>query len=218
MNLPPQVQQVFERVDAMTLRERAMLMAALIAVLFMFWDTFLMRPLNALHDTRGGQLESLQQQVGDLNEAIQAAVSEERIDPDQAARRELAGLRSRLIEVDRRLEEAARGLIEPGEMGRVLDALLSRTDGLELVAMRNLEPQALGSEDASSGGAAYYRHGIELEVSGPYHAVLDYLREVEGSKWEFVWGGVDLKVDEYPRNTTRIVLYTFSQREGLLGV
>lgn len=202
----------------MTLRERALLVASMIAVLFMFWDSFLMRPLNELHDARAEQLDSLQQQIADLNNAIQAAVSEEATDPDQAARRELAELRSRLIDVDRELAEVTRNLIEPAQMGRVLDQLLSRTDGLELVSMRNLEPQALGGGDGNNGGAAYFRHGIELEVNGPYHAVLAYLRAIEQFEWEFVWGEVDLQVDEYPRNSTRIVLYTLSLREGLLGV
>lgn len=227
MNLPPQIQQLSARIDSMSLRERALIAASMIAVLFLLWDTALMRPLNALHEARAVQLESLQTQVADLNRAIQGAVSSDSADPEQAARRELAESRSRLVEMNRELSKVTRTLIEPAQMGRVLDQLLSGTEGLDLVSMRNLDPQALGNDmgddkggDTASGtdGAPYYRHGIEIEVRGPYHAVLKYLRAIERFEWQFVWGRVELQVDEHPHNRTRIVLYSLSLQEGLLGV
>lgn len=216
MKLPPQVQQAFDRIDAMTLRERALVLGALVGMLFVAWDTAMMRPLNALHEARAGQLESLQQQLGDLNRAIQAAAGVEVADPDAAARRELAELRARLVEVDRRLTTLTGDMIEPAQMGQVLEQLLAASGGLELVSMHNIGAQALAGDTVRAGG--YFRHGIALEVRGSFHATLRYLEAVEALPWRFFWERVELQVEKHPVSRTTIVLHTLSLREGLLGV
>lgn len=211
MKLPANMQLALERVDAMSLRERALLAGALFAVLFLAWDAFLMRPLNALQDARSGQIESLQEQVNDLNRAIQETVAGTVTDPDTEARRQLAELHTTMTGLDERLTRLTRDLVDPAQMPDVLERLLANNAGLELVSMRNLEARSIGN-------GAYFQHGIELEIEGGYNAVLGYLQALERLQWRFMWGSVELVVDVHPRSRTRIVLHTLSLHEGLLGV
>src|SRR5690606_42032083 len=97
MKLPPQVDAVFVKIDAMSIRERALVAATVFAAIWALWDAFLLRPLSALEDVRREQLASTSAQVAELNGTIQALAARAGGDADTASRRRLAELRTQAI-------------------------------------------------------------------------------------------------------------------------
>ena len=112
MKLPPQAIVVFERIDSMSLRERAMVAATVLALLWALWDALLMRPLNALEDARQAQLASVAGQLADVNRSIQSvSVGTRRPPGPTTAIREPSGIES-----------------TRGRRSRSTDALASRSE------------------------------------------------------------------------------------------
>lgn len=215
MTLPPPVKAAFDYVDAMSLRERAMVVATVLAVLWAGWDALLMRPLNALEQARQEQLGSLAGQVADLHRSIQQTATGRTEDPDTALRRELAMLRNEIAEIDRRLGQLTANLVAPAEMAALLEALLVETARLEFVGITTVPAQPITTDGAETG---FYRHGLTLRVRGNYLDALRYLEALERLRWRFFWDSVEIEVDEHPTSDIRITVYTLSERVGVLGV
>lgn len=215
MKLPAQVEVVFSRIDAMSLRERAMVALTVLAVLWAIWDALLMRPLNALEQARQEQLASVTQQLGELNHAIQTLAGGRAGNPEQDARRRLAGLRARAVEVDTELRTVTRELVPPNEMTTLLETVLEQTGRLRLVGMETLPAEPV---ETDAGETGYYRHGLAVDVRGSYLDTLRYLEALEKLKWRFFWESVELEVLDHPTSQVRIIVYTLGERRGVIGV
>lgn len=215
MKLPAQVEVVFSRIDAMSIRERAMVALTVLAVLWAVWDALLMRPLNALEQARQEQLASVTQQLGELNRAIQTLAGGRAGNPEQDARRRLAGLRARAVEIDTELRTVTRELVPPNEMTTLLETVLEQTGRLRLVGMETLPAEPV---ETDAGETGYYRHGLAVDVRGSYLDTLRYLEALEKLKWRFFWESVELEVLDHPTSHVRIIVYTLGERRGVIGV
>lgn len=215
MKLPPQVEAVFAKIDAMSIRERALVAATVFAAIWALWDALMLQPLSALEDVRREQLASTSAQVAQLNQSIQDLAASSRGDADTEARRRLAELRTRAIELDAELRTVTRELVPPTDMPALLESVLERTGRLRLLGMEALPAQPVLAEGEETG---YYRHGLAVNVSGSYLDALQYLRALESLQWRFFWESVELEVVDHPTSRIRIIVYTLGQRRGVLGV
>jgi len=80
-----------------------------------------------------------------------------------------------------------------------------------------LAPVAVGQAapvGAQPGNAAavlaapFYRHALEIEMTGNFLDLLKYLDDVEALPWRLSWSGVELKTLVYPQVQLRGTLYT----------
>lgn len=223
------LQQLGERIDGLSLRERALLFGAVLVVIFTLWDRLLMAPVGQDQAGATKDLEAATAHLARLNGQIQALAAGAQTDPDLRLRQRLEQLEAEHRRLDERLESATLELIDPREMARALEKLLERQGGLRLVRLENLGAEPLlaqGSErvpDAPApaeqdGVPRIYRHGLRVELAGSYQATLDYLRAVEALPHNFFWDSLDLAVEQYPTARVRITVHTLSLREGWIGV
>jgi MSHA biogenesis protein MshJ len=215
MTVPPQVKKALDYVDALSIRERAMVAVTLLAIIWAVWDTVLMQPLRALEQARTEQVSSLTGQLAELNVSIQRLAAGERGDAELDARRRLAEMRAGNIELDRELREALRELVEPDEMAALLEAMLVQTGNLAMVRMITLPARPITVEDQETG---YFRHGLSMQVRGSYLDALRYLQALERLQWKFLWSSVDIEVVDHPTSTVTIVVHTLGRRPGAIGV
>ena len=126
------------------------------------------------------------------------------------------------------IEEHLDSMIPPGEVTKMLEALLAKESGLELQRIVSLMPRnAVGRTRASKLDAAsnseiqgpeFYRHGFRLELEGGYLATLQYLEAIEDLSWDLSWDRMVYEVKEYPRAAITIELHTLSEEKGWIGV
>ena len=211
------LQALITRIDALELRERALIMLAVLTVLWALWDVFLMQPLERSQTADQARIETLQSQVREMDEAARQLLERSARDPDRLMRTEIAELEQALESLDATLEDRAADLIEPRQMARMLEEVLTRESGLRLRSLRSLPAEPLIGADQEAV-ERIYRHGVEIEFTGTYMQTLDYLRAVEDLPWRFFWEAIELDVERHPRVTVRILVYTLGSREGLLGV
>jgi MSHA biogenesis protein MshJ len=227
MNLNATWINVGSRFNAMSLRERAMTAAALLALLILVWDQLLMNPLRMRKQALAQEIETVQKSLAMLTSTIEGRAND---NPLALAMGQKKSLVESLAAVDAKLQSTSAGLIAPQRMLSALRDVLNEQQGLRLVSMRNLPVVTLmtPTSEVQSGGAKTdtpptlksgpYVHSLELIVEGNYLDVLRYLQTVESLPWRFYWQVLELKTTEYPINRVRIRLNTLSMDKEWLGV
>ena len=201
-----------KKYESLSLRERAMVVVALLALAIALWDTYLMDPLRR---ARIG----LEAELSNANSYGVTATSADVSDPRQVSIKRAGELQTQLATLDSKLKSSARGFVSADRMIEVLHDVLDRQGRLDLVSIRNLPVTSL-VPPAETGAAPQppYVHSIELVVDGQYSDVLDYLGRLEALPWKFRWTSLDLSTAGYPRNRVRIELSTLSLDSTWLGV
>jgi len=201
-----------KRFEALSLRERALAVIAVLGLLVGVWDTVLMDPLRRTRVTLEAELASgstfgAASQSGDVS------------DPRQMSIKRAGELQTQLQSVNGQLENTASGFVASARMIEVLHDMLERQGRLALVSIRNLPVTSL-IEPAEKEAPAQppYVHSIEIVIDGEYADILDYLAGLEALPWKFRWTSLDLTTAGYPRNRVRIELSTLSLDSTWLGV
>lgn len=221
------LQQLQARLDGMTVRERALLLLVVGAVLYMLWQLFLLDPLLAERKSLRDRQAALGREIPAIEGRIAETIRRHQQDPNAPLRQRLAALKERLDKVERQIAEEITDLIAPHQMSRALEDLLTRNDGLKLHRVENRParplipaPEGDNKEVEGQAGAAagVYRHGLELIFQGDYRQTVAYLEAVEDLEWGLYWDALDLQLEEYPRVRIALEVHTLSLEEGWLGV
>ncbi|MFQ2346543.1 MULTISPECIES: MSHA biogenesis protein MshJ [Aeromonas] len=128
-------------------------------------------------------------------------------DPDQNVRTQLAGVDEEIGKLDAALKAQTVDLIQAHEMPEVLEALLSRSANLHIVALTSLAPEPLMAGEQRIN---LFKHGIRLKLEGGYFDVYQYLKALEALPRHFYWKQFDYQVQEHPRAVVEMEIYTLS--------
>lgn len=210
-----------QRIDAFTLRERALVFFAVALLIVSILDTGLLRPQLAREKQLSELLAKRQSEVREVQAQLQAVVLARAADPDRENRERLAKVRSALAGLEAQIETERHKFTAPGQMRGMLEEMLARNSRLRLLELKTLEPTTIGSAKAQDAPAPkpqadgvadqlIYRHGVELSLSGTYLDLLSYLAALEKLPSQLYWGKLDLKVEEHPVVTLRLTVYTIN--------
>jgi MSHA biogenesis protein MshJ len=217
------IKQLMHRVDALTLRERLLVLAAAIMVIGGCWEAFLAGPLEARERAASLKIEATQERIAQLDAAM--AIAAEGIGggiTDQFAR--VQALRREVEAGAESMRIFTSDLIDPAQMRFVLEDLIRRQGKLALVRASNLpvrpmlEPENPDEAADDREGPLVFRHGLILELEGTYLDCLDYLEAVEQLPWKIHWAGLRVQAEEHPRNRIILELLTLSLDEDWIGV
>ncbi len=215
-----QLQKLSEKFDAFCLRERALVGLLITAALWLVWDL----SLGLYQRTEVDRLKRsmvLKEQAITREIAIQAALQREKAkDPTGKLKAQRQKLKIDLADVQQHLKVLVGRFVDPKLMPTLLEDVLARNENLSLTRLSALpvKPMQLDEQDETTVVPGLYRHGMTLEVRGRYFDIVDYLGELENSRWEFIWRDLDYRVDEYPNARVQIELETLSQEKNWLGV
>lgn len=210
-----------DRVDSLSLRERAIVFVAILVALYSVAANLLFPPLTAAQKTLTQQLTAKRQQIQATETQIQTVLTRSAHDPDSANRAKLVELETRLRSLDQTLATATARLVPPREMARMVEQIVLRNRNITLARIESLpaEPLQLPVSGGSPvAGAMVYRHGMQIELRGGYLDILAYLRELENLPWKLFWGQVTLQTEQYPVSRLVLRVYTLSTREGWIGI
>lgn len=217
------LRDLLDRYDQLSLRERVIVLAALLILILVIWQAALIDPLDRERQQRLQQVEALRAEVSGLEQSVEAIVAQGVGDPDRQNRDAIAKLKEELAGLDAQLAGATSGLIAPKEMAQVLEQLLDRTSRMTLYSLRTLPPESVMAPAASpaapgTASAQIYKHGVELELGGSYLETLSFLQAVETLPWRFFWDRIEFTVESHPRGRVKLTLYTIGLQEGWIGV
>jgi MSHA biogenesis protein MshJ len=187
------------RVNAMSLRERIFLFAALMAGCVAIADTLWLSPAQASHQSL---VQKLDQQTSALQRAradLKAAVKPD--GPASVSREELAEVNAGIEAANQAIKEMASPAVKTTPLAQMLVHVLRKHDGLTLVRAVTLAPP---NGPAATALAASWpiRQGVELTVTGPYPELTRYLAMLEKVLPQMRWGKMTMKSDKLPPELT----------------
>jgi MSHA biogenesis protein MshJ len=153
------------KLDAMTLRERAMVfVAAVAAVLFLLY-TVSIEPLLAKQKLLQLQIKQQQNQIAGIDAEIAFKAQGFVVDPDAPARAQLKKLQQEIDGASAGLMAVQKGLVAPEKIAPLLEHLLRGNGKLRLMSMKTLpvtglneaalpQPETLAQPPASVAPAA----------------------------------------------------------------
>lgn len=222
MNLRKPFRRLQAQVDALSLRERALLLAGTFMILFLLWDWLLMSDLARQSATVNTEIRQIQDRMNQLSSTLTTAAQTRGSDPNATLQDELGRLRTDIETLDVTLGQRHGSIIPPQQMAQVLESVLAKHGKLKLIGVRSLDRRTLFEDSMAAAEASLpgsvFRHGMELEVEGRYLDVLAYLQELENLPAHFFWDRIVLDSRTYPANRVRILVYSLNLEEGWLGV
>ncbi len=214
-----------ERFEAFSLRERAMMSLAVIALMFMLWDASLMSPeevkqkqiVAKMHDTNQ-QSEMLNLQIREMSAALEGGQA-------RHINSRVTELRKLLAELKQKQKELTVEFIQPAQMAGVLRDMLAADSDLVLTRLESLGAEPLFPPSENEAGEVeglhqpgIFKHGMRIVFEGDYFSTLKYLQALEAMPWRLYWDNVEYHVLEYPRARVAITVHTLSLHEGWIGV
>lgn len=213
------------RYATLNTRERGMVAAAILLAVGMGGYSIWVDPSRARASVLRQQVAQQQQEAATLTTQL-AQLKSSLIDPDAATKAALAEIKAQLTAQDSERMAFDRVLVPSHRVSQLLQSLLARHRGLELVGMRTLEPVPLierpRAADAKAAvateGGNIFKHGIEIRVAGSYADLLSYVAELERSPHKLLWHKMSLAAKEYPRSELTLTVYTLSLDSAWLVV
>lgn len=212
-------QNLMDRVDAMALRERVLVMVAMLGVIALLWDVLLMQPLDRSQKQLKPEVQGLRAEVSRINQSISEVAEKAQEDPNQLLTTQLEKNKKDLEQINSQLGNLTKGMIAPEEMVEVLKQMLARTAPLQLIELSTLAPEPLAAlVPGEILPTQVYRHSVELVLEGRYLDVLEFLDSLEKMPWSFYWDHLDLQVEKHPIVRVRVTVGTLGREEAWIGV
>lgn len=202
-------------VDALSFRERLLILISTLVLAVGLWHSLLMQPLAKHATSTSAELIEIERRISVANRSLEEQILQIAGGSD-VQRTRIASLRDRIDEINATLGEHASELISPSEMAQVLEGVLREQSKLTLVQISNTTPEFLSTSD-DENAVTFYRHGLEIEFEGSYLACLEYLSAIELLQWKLYWQVLELDVIDYPQNRMRIEVSTLSLDQEWIG-
>lgn len=221
------------KIDALTLRERAIIFGMAVLILLTLMNTLVWDPTYASQKQLTQRIKKDQVEIALAQATIQKAMSLHESDPDRAAKQLLEQYQEQISKMRGSLNDMQKGLVPPDRMPALLEDLLKQNKGLRLVSLKTLPVTSLAEQASAeekridSALAAtrdgpgnkpkarpvadnVYKHDVEIVLQGGYLDMMNYLAQLEAMPWHLFWSKAKLNVDEYPKTTLTLNLFTLS--------
>ena len=227
--------QYADKLDALAMRERAMVFAAALVVLVFLMNALFIDPAMTRRKALATRMAQQQTEMQGLQTQI-AALEKKRADPDAVNQVRRDGIKRQITEIDGTLKDMQQSLVPAQKMNALLQDMLARNPRLQIVTMRTLpvtplveRPAKPEKNDAGSSAPAtsgkftagesnVFKHGVQITLQGSYTDLYDYLARLEKLSWRMFWSRASLNADDYPRLTLTVTIYTLSLDKAWLVV
>lgn len=218
------MQQLWEKIsvklNAMSLRERVLVFAAIVFLLLSLLSIVLFDPLLARQKLLRHQVTQQQEMMNQVRVQITALQQESSPNSTSPQRVQINQLKQEMAEGDAYLQSNRERLVQPEKMAEHLRQLLNKNSRLQLVSLRTMPVTPLLDlpVDASRQKAApallheqqVFKHGVQLTLRGNYLDLLQYLSALERLPQQMFWARAQMSVVQYPASELTLVLYTLS--------
>jgi MSHA biogenesis protein MshJ len=226
-----QWRKLAERFGALKPREKALVVLGVIVGTSLLFDAVAFQPAQARKKTLEGRIAEARQKLK-IAEALMQ--TKEPVGDSHAVKSSYRdALRVRLAEINKNMVNLHQGMVPPERMARLLEDMLGRTRGLQLVSLRALPPRPFESRSAAPASQAgakpvkpaskdpervIFQHGFDLTLQGSYRELHDYLARLEELPWQMYWKRISVQTEEYPELRVTITVQTLSLNKAWLIV
>ncbi|WP_295759864.1 MSHA biogenesis protein MshJ [Undibacterium sp.] len=238
--------QIAAKIDALSLRERGIMLAVLAVAIIFIVNTFIIDPQFRKQKMLADQMKTQRAQIAAIQAEIAQRIVMKNQDPDLEIKRILQVRQTQLAQMSSNLLELHKNLVQPEKMAALLENLLKRNRSLQLLSLNsmpavnvvdaldeaattaaqinksNLTAQTARPKDGQvqnlNDTGIVYKHEMELVVQGGYLELLSYLRELEALPESVYWSKGQLSVIEYPQARLQLKIFTLSLEKKWLNL
>lgn len=206
------------KLDELSLRERALVFFVAAGLLIVVLYAMALQPLLREQRTLLERIQLNQGQLKAINDELLKSAQSASQDPHAARNERIRKLEARIAAAEKQVAQRREAeQLTPSQLTRLLQDVLGANRNLRVTSMKVLPGTALAQGPASKPAAgAFYRHGVEIELTGTYLELLRYLEAVEALPWGLAWSNVELTTTTYPQIQLRASLYAVSPSPTLL--
>lgn len=203
------LQPWLERVDNMELRERILLLVAVVVIMYLLVDTLILQPTLKQQQVTQQRITDLDVKLNGLRQNALLLSYKSDSDPLASRHQSRDQLVAELGELDNRIISQLGALVEPAQAAQVLEQVLSGHPRLKLSVLNaSTEPLENLNLEHQPEAPGLARYQLDMVVQGSYLDILSYLKSLEDMQWKFFWQQVDFQSTEHPYAETRLQLYT----------
>lgn len=185
--LPRRLSDLARRIDALSLRERAIMAVSLAAAMAAVVDFFVISPQFTAQRTMVAQLRTQGQEMNVLRAQLAPPAADS---PEALARRALEAQRAELADVEARIGARLAGRSSaPAQLPDLLQRVLRRHERLTLLKLDTVPPAA---DDPAA------RRVVELHVAGRYAELTAYATEIEQQLPGLQWAALSIHGSPQP--------------------
>ena len=226
------VAEASRRYARRTPRERLLMLAAVLAAVYVVADLGVLTPRQRQQRQWQLQAEAQRSDIQKINQQI-ASLSQQLASQSPAAREaELQALQRLIAEADALLSNDNGGSLR---VSALLESMLRTTPGLTLVSLKTLPvvpllpagPQAKDGtplkpampvtgnrSEADPPVTMVHQHGVEIVLQGNFLALLPYLEKVRRYPRSLFWISASVEVIAHPDALLRLTLTTLSEQKA----
>ena len=219
------------RVNSLSLRERALIFLAAAFILVSVAKTFVLDSLLLQKKKLSAEIESQQEMVKSLQAEIDDAIQARKDLENSAQQHRLTAARQELAEGNTYLQRRSDSLVPPEKVAELLEQVLGHNEGLQLVDLKTLPAEPLLDEAQKKQGASnmengdtvaldkqVFKHGVVITIRGSYLDLLQYVTELEKLPMQMFWGKAEMRVIRYPDVELSLTVYTLSLEKTWLQI
>lgn len=192
------------RVNAMTLRERFLLFACVIAVLGAITNVLFIAPLTAQQKLLVAQIENKSAEMDMRIDETNAQIMIRRRDRMNEVNAAALKLQADIVLVEQEIAALSMSSVDTAAVSTILKRVLQRADKVALV--RVLPVGAELPSAAVAGARAATAAGLDITVAGNYLDLMQYLALLEKEMPQARWGNLVMKADTMPVQLTVRIL------------
>lgn len=210
------------KVMEMSQRERLMLLAAAIGLIWAVCDALVLTPAQKNQKAYRAEIATKRDEVSRLQLQQVDIINASKADPDADKKRHVEELQNKIRIMDARLQEMQSELIPPERMPSVLEHVLQRDRSIRLVSLETLPvsslQEAVSDPKAPASDLGIYKHAFRVRIEGGYLDLIRYVSALETSRWKMNWDELKLEAGAYPKSTLTLTLYTLSLDRTWLSI
>jgi len=138
-------------------------------------------------------------------------------DPLQEVNEQIAFSQQTLNALDKQLNKKLVKFILAQKMPIALTKVLGDSKGIKVESLTSLPVTAVNSAHDKAAENIFYKHTLEMKLSGSYNAIYQYLLNLEALQEKFYWSSLSYQVSDYPLADVTIQIYTLSAQKDLVS-
>lgn len=188
------------RINAMTMRERFLLFACVIAVLGGITQAFFISPLIDQQKVLVGQIDRKSNEMDILRDETNMEILKRRRDHVNELNAGTLKVQSDIDSVEREIAALSATGVDAGTISTMLRRVLRRSEKVTLVRVVQVGTEL--SAVVPAGTQAASRSGLDITLAGSYLDLMEYFALLEKELPQARWGALVLKADTMPVQVT----------------
>ena len=197
------------RINAMTMRERFLLFACVIAVLGGITQAFFISPLIDQQKVLVAEIDKKSSEMDIRRDETNLEIFKRNRDQIFELNANTLKVQSDLASVEREIAALSTNGVDASAISPILKRVLRRSDKVALVRVVQVGTEF--SAAVPAGTQAANRSGLDITLAGSYLDLMDYLALLEKELPQARWGTLVLKADTMPVQVTVRIFTTATE-------